>query len=498
MILILLYACSKNEDNQPDISDDIVQSTDGSYDSDVLYWAIPGVVNPGLMFDDQWQMSFDEALRQRGADFTVRFLPLGNLFGYARADEEGLWYYDRVIEMMSGGGQVDIAFIGDGTHNIDAYMKAYLAGVTTPLDDFLKSDEGRVIYGFFPSIVWDAMKIDGEIYGFPAAMSLGKEYGYLIKNEWLNTHPINTSLLTNRISSLIPLISDDSDTWVGGFDIASMSNMYRITSCIVLHNGIAHSLYEHELFFDFLSSYRVLHEMGLTETDNQNKLNEGPDISWSGAVFPEIYEQIGDLWTSYPVSTPDLSSEKSAVIINVNSPNREKVMQLFTWLYEDPALADMLIYGVENLHYEHKNGVAYFINDTPIVDYEMASFAGVFYIATPPQDTFTPLMNYFENTPERAIIFLRTLSSAPYTGFRFNVKGYEEVLIRLDEIVKEYTDASMATNYRLPDFLRGADPDWEHMLTVFNAELRAAGIGTIIDEVNRQYEMWRELHAPVR
>ncbi len=472
-------------------------------EDNTLIWAIPGIVSFGGgegELGEQWQEAVDEALREKGADFTVRFLPIGGVFdGYYEPSEDGLWYHDKIFKMINEGDRIDIACISVGSNTEDAYMQAYTTGITTPLDEFLQSEAGRVIYDKYPRNVWNAMRINGEVNGVYAGTLRGAQYGYYFKKDWLTANPLfEPSMLSGKLSSLAETLQAENNALVlANLSQHSIAGMYELVSIlpgIVLDNETACALYEHEAYTDYLRSLRAIPDPGKEKISQAG----GEDIFWGNSEFPGVYPSWSDEYVTHPVSSPDLSSEQSALIINRHSEHKEQALQLLSWLYSDPAFADLLLYGVEGLHFIRENGVVYAAEGAPALDVDAIFFTGMFHTATPPAALDFPNPEYYAGVSERALTYMETLPDAPHTGFHFDSRGWEDTIALLDEIITKHTAQTEERDYDLPDFLRGLDENWEQAVVALNAELAEAGIHDLIAEVNKQYTEWSALYSPVK
>lgn len=496
LLLFLVTSACTNTPNSP---------SPETPNSDTLIWAIPGVVTLGGgegELGEQWQEAIDEALKQKGADFTVRFLPVGDHWnGYSSLGEDGLWYHEKVIQMIEDGTQIDIAYIGVGAYDYlgDAYMQAYTAGITTPLDEFLQSEAGRLIYEKYPENVWNAMRINGDVNGFFAGTLRGAQYGYYFKKDWLTANPsFDPSTLTGKLSSLVESLSGISNALVQAASsqqaIAGMYDLINIAPGIILENGTAYTFYEHQVVDNYLDSMRIVPQPEAQILEEAG----GEDIYWGSSDFPGVYPALNDKYANHHVSSPNLSSEQLALIINQHSEHKDQALQLISWLHSDPELADLLLYGVEGVHYIRKNGVVYAAEGAPAPDILSTLFTGMSHIATPPANTYLPNPGFYAGVSERALTYMEKLPDAPHTGFHFDSRGWEETIDLLDEIITKHTAQTEERDYLLPDFLRGLDENWEQTLAALNAELAEAGIHDLIAEVNKQYTEWSALYSPVK
>ena len=470
-------------------------------DAKTLIWVIPGLVRLSSGDDapgQQWREAVDEALRRKGADFTVRFLPVGSIIdGYVATGGDGLWYAEKILQMMESGEQVDLFYMGGTPASGDWYMRAWQAGASEPLDEWLESGSARVVYEKYPQTVWDAMRINGSIHGLYKGIAVGLQYGVQFYDERLSEHPINRLALTGDISSLMTATPDGITPYarITGMpqEIAGMLGMEYIAPGIAFDRGTAVAFFEHESFSRFAAAMRDMHELGYM-APYATEFGEEPreDLYWGIQSQPDIFAYPDDSISFYPIAAPDVTSEKGALCISSRSEYKDECKQLLEWLFEDPEFANLVAYGIEGIQYKlDENGIARSISGGAGPDVLQPGLTGLFHLAAPCDD-------YYAGVSRRALGYMETLAATALTGFHFDDRGWEEVIANLDEIVKRYTEPAEVAGQRAPSLVAGNDPDWELTLKSLNLELSAAGIHGMINEVNRQYEAWKTLYSPAR
>ena len=82
-------------------------------------------------------------------------------------------YWDNMRVMISAGQ--DVGIIGFGSQTLLDYVTESQRGAYYPLDDMLTTI-GADTYALFDDEIWDAMRINGNIYGIPSK----KDNGYFI------------------------------------------------------------------------------------------------------------------------------------------------------------------------------------------------------------------------------------------------------------------------------------------------------------------------------
>ena len=487
----------------------------------MLVWALPYTWGefPGAPLIDEWERAVVRAIRERGGNFGVRVIDIGDAYNISMWSDRintQTGHNELIIEEINNGRQIDIASVISNplslTGSVDAYFQMYQAGLTLQLCDFLQSEEGIQLYEKFPPVVWDSMRINGEIHGFFINFDFGKVAGYSMDERV--AEQIDMPLLTNNLADLIDLIPEDMDVSLGhGMTLspqhAQFYNMVNIVSGITLEDNKVVSFMEHYLVNRY---FEAIYNFDVFRTTNMSN----PHISWGHIALNEIldpytYSEI----VAHVTTKPSVETSNTAIIINPQSDYTAEALQLITWLQTDNEFAHIFTFGEEGVHVRYEDGMAFNLlhperYDHPdgilIEGFNMAisSSFGTCYITYPP---FFFRGIGLNGVAQAHMELMMTLESAPHTGFRFDVRGWEEIILEINTIIYGYKlqPCNMFSDFDpspIPYMLRtpfalGDDPDWEQTLANLNADLRAAGIGELIDEVQRQYDEWFALHSPV-
>lgn len=89
-------------------------------------------------------------------------------------------YAERLQIMLASGDFPEVVMFG--SHTDRAFLDAIEDGVLLPLTDLVEQTEN--LYPLIRDISWNAMKVNGEIYGIPQATVMRAD-GYFIRLDWL-------------------------------------------------------------------------------------------------------------------------------------------------------------------------------------------------------------------------------------------------------------------------------------------------------------------------
>ena len=462
----------------------------------MLVFAVPQTAFLQLFTLECWERAIAHAIYLRGGDFGVRVIQVGDALNSTMTnnfDSDDVWFTEYLHQMLEDGKQVDIAILSSDDFK-DEFFSMYQKGHTLALDNWLQSESGQRLYQHYPPAVWDVLRINGNIHGLMnLGMRFGNMPGYIIRDSWIEENNFDVSNLTYNPRNLISMICDETHIRLDALEIIKSNfSLSSMLNGIVFVDGNATSLFEHSLIFDYkYARYEF----------NNNDFDNVFDIVFSESipnVFPFFVHDENETYTFFPVNSPNLDSLPAATVINPNSDYINESLEFLTWLKTDSEFADLFVYGVENIHERH--------------GFSWRSFQlGAFFSSTIPYDA-----EGYEDAAQRLMKHFWTLESAAHTGFRFDRRGIEEQIEKIENIIFNYMATpcpnwdenrqwlSQDSPFRNitavfidTPFAEGTDPDWEQTLANLNADLREAGIGELIEEVQRQYDEWFALHSPV-
>ncbi|MCM1276855.1 MAG: hypothetical protein NC299_16085 [Lachnospiraceae bacterium] len=428
----------------------------------------------------------NEYLDEQGCDFAVCFYPLR--FDY----DIDTMYPDKALtmikELLDGGERIDII----SAMNYDEFV---FDGMLEQLDGYLETDVGRVLYGAFPEKLWETLRINGGIYGVSGYMSripcpdpgyyvnaeLAEKYNYDVTKPVLEQLDILKAVKENE--KKIDVFSSYSD-----FDSIIYFMNAKMLSRTVYWNSETHSAelsIDNPVYIEGLRMYDTLKREGvlkLTDTSHsENFFIRADQISGGGVVYADTdtvdVDYFGNTVTAIPVFTTysTVRTVPLATGICSKSADKEKAFELLAKIFTDPVLNNLLVYGVEGENYILENGIVKELELPPDMEgfninaMNTIRFANQMICHRSEDNLLTPeqYVKIFEN----AEVF------ADY-DFALDPKNI------LNELNAEY---NAADNISLPE----DDQTLDEVLAAYREGLYAAGVQTIIDECNRQYEVYK-------
>ena len=163
------------------------------------------------------------------------------------------------------------------------------------------------------------------------------------------------------------------------------------------------------------------------------------------------------------------SSQGAMMAISTASKNPERAMMFLNLLNTDPTLMTMLNYGIEGVTYELEDGLVKFTDGR--ANYQpWTNGMGNVTILTPTVDQGADFWDTFK-------AYYGNAKEIPVLGFSYNAENCETEMGAVANVVAEYM---------LPLCTGAVDPD--EKLPEFLDKLQAAGIDTVLDDVNAQLD----------
>ncbi len=396
-------------------------------------------------------------------------------------------YHQAIQSDLTLGKQIDIAFCNDAV-----YLNQWVEnGWLLPLDGLLKKDGGGILrwidetYMYrLEGTVWGVgSNVErGRSYGFEYNLDLAEEYGIPMEN--VRTVQDLTAVfqqVRQRCPGVIPTV-----VYPGYFRPVDRlgNNLYGVL--MRPEDTTVANLYETDEFWGFANLTYAWAQAGYTYdrfADNNSLLY----YMSSGKIFGALCEgkvgfaaqetyltghRIGYVelvpYTLYSSSV----NRQYCYIIPKTSADPQAAMRLLSLLYNDPEIANLLIYGIEGADYQ-KTG------DGAVRPNPDRRYCGI--------NGYTYCNQYIAYTFDSAPATLwqdmiRADATAPRSrgyGFLFDESRVERQIVQCDIVREDYID-----------LLFSGQVDPRELRQEFLSALNRAGIGDIIAEKQRQFDLF--------
>lgn len=406
-------------------------------------------------------------------------------------------YGTRLSAIVNSGGDFDIAFAtgpDQGNYLGNAEKGAWLA-----LDDYLEN-EGKEMYDAINPLYWEGMKVNGSIYGVPTHKEIAVPEMWMYPKELVEKYNIDITKLTT-LESLEPVLKQikenepdyipmeidkishnffaiDGYEWVINRDIPLMIKSTDTGVEVV-------NIFETDIAKDTLKTLRKYYEAGYINEDAAVKENQGLEkdkkVFWkqsSGGPYSEVswssdrnYELVAHQVTEAVVTTESVRG--GVMVVNANSKNKEAAIKFLNLLNTDPDVRNLINYGVEGTHYEMVNGQVQKLNE------DSPTYQGVQYT----QGNWFILDTMVGEPLEKWDEFQKFNDAAVQSqalGFSPDTSKIESKIAAITNVSQKYYSGLMTGT---------VDPETE--LPKFLAELEAAGINELKEELQNQINEWK-------
>lgn len=440
-----------------------------------------------------------------------------------------LYYWDakewetKMTTMLSAGQ--DVGIIGFGSQSKLDYVVQSTRGSFYALNELLDK-HGPDTKALFPDEIWDAMTIDGNIYGIPSlkdncyiisivynadmAEALDIDMDSLEYKNWRNIEPFLEDVLKKRSEKFpeydeYPLCGGAALEVPYNFAIETFLNDSFLAACnIDPFNDIAgyddntvFNLYETDEYLEFAKSRQRMVEKNIFAYDYTGKSEwnyTGGMFAWVGWGYTYMEEHLyGDAFKTKMVVSDHIWTDtnnyfSAGTAISANCAEPERAMMILNLVNTDPELATMMRFGIEDKHYV--------INDEGKMQFEGSernggdrADYGYYYWYAAPVGNLTIV-----NAPEALIgpdgIMLTEMvkynNSAVvprHMGFVFDTTPVTNELAACTNVVMEYRD--VLRNGQL-----GSEAEVESTVKEFNQKLKDNGADKIVAEVQKQIDAW--------
>lgn len=431
-------------------------------------------------------MVFEEVnkLMMEKINTTVKFIPI------APSD-----YEQKMQTKYAAGEAGDINFTASWTNN---YAQNVSKGAFLPIDTLLE-EHAPDVKEFFTEDIWNAVKVEGEIYGIPNAQIFAKSDNLSIRKDLADQYEFDFSTV-EKLEDLEPYLEKASqdgllferystsgfNTVIYGYgfdDITKFAYVKYADKDLQVVNP-----YATEEFKEYAKTAQSWTEKGYVASDAMTKKDMEAEVKASkisarnrGVYKPGIDAIETVQWGNgndvicKPISEMVLSTAGITATINAitaTSENPERAMQVLNLVNTDAEIFNMLAYGLEGVHWEK-------LEDGTVSTFGKDKYIGVNWVMG---NTF----NGFVLEGQDASVIQDTIdlnnSAVPSEALGFNFDG-ESVKTQIAQI------ASVVDEY-LPGLYTGG-VDVDTVLPEFNEKLDSAGMQELITELQNQLDAWK-------
>jgi putative aldouronate transport system substrate-binding protein len=347
-------------------------------DSLTLVWA----ANPYYFGANAFDLQIQEELNRRliedyNCDFQVQFEWL-----YADGNE----YQTAVAERYQSRTATDILFTGLANHGQPGtYNSMVRDDLLYPLDDFLTETEaGQVLYASFSEMFWQAMRCEGHIYGFrcvdpqmyyDATLLVREDYSSALQQyEEISSIQDLGDILEHLSKTSPDSLQDTLGVYV---DIDALCNLEGYIPVINGYTGLYFTEENGTVRVinaaddaSFLNMWKEIQRCNNVLTDSSvpdagTAYRSGKYVFAILPTTPRILYDDQLLVDTQPISVKTLRQAPEPLIYARNavtgiaswSEHPKEAMELLSLIATQPDLSNLLIYGIEGIHYNLAGGI---------------------------------------------------------------------------------------------------------------------------------------------
>jgi putative aldouronate transport system substrate-binding protein len=398
----------------------------------------------------------------------------------------------------TSGEDWDICFTSYWAFN---YANNARLGLFHPLNELLKKYGSGIenCLAEMPMYI-DAAKIGGEAYAVTVYNGGGYWQAYYFDKRNIDKYGFDLSAV-KTIDDLFPLfdkakadnpgmVAIENYGWLGGdiYDYiidTDFPGAVRIddNSCRVINQ------YEDPQYMALLKKFRYMYQKGYTFKDAVTERTPA-DMLRTGKILSMIDKASATSavdWTSAPPYMPTVvvpvfpvpvakSPEvcmAAMMAINSQSKHPEEAMQFINLLYSDKYLLNLLVNGIEGVHYQKvsENRIKT-ISDRYSLSYSWVfGYRCLLYVDQAlPENKWEIYKNCYKNAIK-----------SPLFGFIIDTRPIAGEISAMRNVVEEYAKS-----------VKRGSVDPEKAVPEFSAKLKAAGLEKYLTEIQKQIDVWKK------
>lgn len=414
----------------------------------------------------------------------------------------------RISLMSAQNDQLDII----NTGRTISLSELVADGALLPLDDLL-NQYGTDLLDKADKLL-EANLINNQTYAIPANLYCGGNSGFLYNQNMADKYGLNLSETVSiaEIESIASTLhthgkyllsqgdGSNNPVLLGTFFPAIVpvgSNMYANGVSVSGDSGTdIKNVFETEEYLEYCQMLRRWKENGWIPDDSLtsgllvNQLFQNQEIFMTWLTVNPVEEALQEKNYSFSVDmfattsqTPLRTSQvqEDGWGISSTSKNPEKAMEFLNLMYSNSEISNLLMNGIEGQEYQK-------ISDHIITYPEQVSANNIGYSRY--FSVFGDFMDIYQWQPvtedfyQELKDFQSQMTVSPLLGYTFDVTP----------VASEYTAVMRVLSEYLPPLECGMIADVEGAVKNMNVLLSDAGIGQIIQENQRQLDLWLDSH----
>ena len=473
LLIFILYACNayptdgeNNNNGKPGVLP--------TAEPELIIWYPPG----NIMEDHDLVL---EALNERLAErlnvkLDLRMTPFGE-------------YNEKMMLITTSGEVFDLMYVSNW---MNSFVINVAMGMLTPLDDLLER-YGADIKAALPPWVFDAGMAGDILYAIPNFQMVGNYYGVYILKEYADKYSLDVANvrslpdlfpfleeIVQNEPGMIPLFNqqqatlyNDYETLAGGLALYRKGDTsFTILPYIDLYAAEAHfqnNMYKRRFIQeDIITTYDpIAYHMANRYVVTHNIYLPGIDAN--------ISIRYGGEYIAIPFGECYITNDSGATgmtAISSTSPSPESAMRFYNLIYTDRELFNMLLYGIEGLHYTMSGPESVELLEPGRYNYGTTAWA-----------FGNQLIQYYMPGQrvglwEETLALMERAEKSLLRGFNFDASPVQTEITQSLNVMQDFNNQQYVVD------------DVDAWILDLNLKLHAAGLGDVVAELQRQVDAW--------
>lgn len=418
-------------------------------------------------------------------------------------------YKEKMPTMINSGDYFDICFTADWTTN---YLQFAAKDAFLDLSGLLPQ-HAKETYEFIPTALWQAVSVDGKIFGVPSYKEMGWQSGFFVNSDMADAYGIDLTKVktledyTEVLATVKEKSAEEGKNVIGvsgmSFNLTtpyeSMAGQPKLPGAAAVSEygnfegseGVFNQ-YDTQEYKDYCGLVREWYNNGYLSKDpinydsdianRDNDFKNGSLFSYVISYAPGAAEaeaaKTGHGVTFVPLMKP-LFETRNAMggLLAVSSASQypEKALELINLLNTDIYVGTLIRHGIEGVHHTAvgDNQVDRTLGGTLDPADNGYDYTYGWQFGTPFNQKWD--ISYPDNIEDLFQEYNSSAVTAPHNGFTLDNGPVEAEIAALTSTVQEYGPA-----------LESGMVDPEENIPKFLKALEENGVNTLLDEINKQ------------
>lgn len=416
----------------------------------------------------------------------------------------------KIKEMKKKKQQVDVLFIPVDVseysgHNLGLEMCK--EELLYPMDTYLKSKEGKLLYQQFSASCWKSASVNGKNYGMPTETALVYGVRWHVNKQLMKKYHLKREDFQNKeiweLENILDKVYKEKENSVEDFssfsindaDILANLPFEQVTDYIGVDqrgkNTTAWNMFDNPYVMKYLKTLHKYAEKGyINRKQELYELSENNFFMYqtNSLIDNEADEQIISVFgaskqTEVDMHVASIPCYKNYYTYNSSnvqqgiaswSKNKEVALKFLNTLATDKDVQMLLNYGKEGKDYKIKKGKVTDMQGNLLVSNSFSQFLSGDCQCTMYKEKLR------DNSYIKGVLKGEVLES-PINGFSFDDSMCKNELIKLQKI---YEDAKQKYFYIFED-------DFEQKIAELNQELQENGLEHVLKEISHQIKKYK-------